>query len=374
MILALIAWVVWSTGAWLFTAADWSVVSENLPFCRWQLPGRAALAPHALAAAARCDHCGHTAAAGCRSRWPISGQALSLGWLAMLPIGWLLLSGGLGLAPVSTRDWGGLTLTLMLTGASGLMALPLGILLALGAAVVWPCRACSAAYIDGLRAVPLIAVLFFGQLLLPLFLPVEIEINRVLRAVTAFALFAAAYVAEDVRGGLQAIPHTQTEAAQALGLSPWQTQRLVVLPQALRIAVPALTNQAIGLLQNTSLMAILGLVELLGISRSLMANPDYIGRYLETYVWLGAVYWLICTVMALLANNWKSRPPHPPPPPSVHDRCRPRRFDQQSFQQGQRALDAVTLEVEHGEVLVVMGPSGSGKKHLDPHLQRPGSD
>ena len=122
------------------------------------------------------------------SRWPVSGRALSLGWLAMLPIGWLLLSGGLGLPPVSTRDWGGLTLTLVLTGASGLMALPLGILLALGrrSRLALP-RLLSRVYIDGLRAVPLIAVLFFGQLLLPLFLPVEIEINRVLRAVTAFA-------------------------------------------------------------------------------------------------------------------------------------------------------------------------------------------
>ena len=305
VILALIAWVVWSTGAWLFTAADWSVVSENLPlFAVGSYPAEQRWRPMLWLLLLVVITVATLLQPVASSRWPISGQALSLGWLAMLPIGWLLLSGGLGLAPVSTRDWGGLTLTLMLTGASGLMALPLGILLALGrrSRLALP-RLLSRVYIDGLRAVPLIAVLFFGQLLLPLFLPVEIEINRVLRAVTAFALFAAAYVAEDVRGGLQAIPHTQTEAAQALGLSPWQTQRLVVLPQALRIAVPALTNQAIGLLQNTSLMAILGLVELLGISRSLLANPEYIGRYLETYVWLGGLYWVICTVMALLARQ-----------------------------------------------------------------------
>ena len=305
VILALIGWVVWSTGAWLFTAADWSVVSENLPlFAVGSYPAEQRWRPMLWLLLLIVITVATLLQPIAGSRWPVSGRALSLGWLAMLPIGWLLLSGGLGLPPVSTRDWGGLTLTLVLTGASGLMALPLGILLALGRRSRLPLpRLLSRVYIDGLRAVPLIAVLFFGQLLLPLFLPVEIEINRVLRAVTAFALFAAAYVAEDVRGGLQAIPHTQTEAAQALGLSPWQTQRLVVLPQALRIAVPALTNQAIGLLQNTSLMAILGLVELLGISRSLMANPDYIGRYLETYVWLGAVYWLICTVMALLAKQ-----------------------------------------------------------------------
>ena len=168
-------------------------------------------------------------------------------------------------------------------------------------------RLSSTAYIELMRAVPLIAVLFFGQLLIPLFLPPGFEINRVLRAVLAFALFAAAYIAEDVRGGLQAIPPTQREAAAVLGLSEWQCLQLVVLPQALRIALPSLTNQAVGLLQNTSLMAILGLVELLGISRSLLANPLFIGRYLEVYLWLAAVYWLACTAMALLARQLELR-------------------------------------------------------------------
>ena len=123
----------------------------------------------------------------------------------------------------------------------------------------------------------------------------------------AFAFFAAAYIAEDVRGGLQAIPPTQREAAAVLGLSEWQSLQLVVLPQALRIALPSLTNQAVGLLQNTSLMAILGLVELLGISRSLLANPVFIGRFLEVYLWLAAVYWLACTAMALLARHVELR-------------------------------------------------------------------
>ena len=225
-------------------------------------------------------------------------------WIAMAPLGLWLLAGGLGLLPVGTRSWGGLTLTLLLTGGSGALALPLGILLALGRRSELPVlRWSSAAYIELMRAVPLIAVLFFGQLLIPLFLPPGLEINRVLRAVVAFALFAAAYIAEDVRGGLQAIPPTQREAAAVLGLSPRQVLQLVVLPQALRVALPSLTNQAVGLLQNTSLMAILGLVELLGISRSLLANPAFIGRYLEVYLWLAAVYWLACTAMALLARH-----------------------------------------------------------------------
>ena len=154
-----------------------------------------------------------------------------------------------------------------------------------------------------MRAVPLISILFFGQLLIPLFLPIGFEISRFIRAALAFGFFSSAYVAEDIRGGLQAIPTTQYEAALVLGLSPKQTNQLIILPQALKIALPALTNTTIGLLQNTSLMAILGLVELLGISRSILANPEFIGRYLEVYIWLAALYWFICTVIALLSRQ-----------------------------------------------------------------------
>ena len=302
---ALIGWGVWSVLHWLLLAADWSVVVSNLPLYvvgsypvdqRWRplvwmialvvLIGLTLLGPRR----------------GPLQRW------LPLLWLAMAPLGLWLVAGGLVLEPVSTRDWGGFTLTLLLTIGSGLLALPIGVLLALGRRSQLPVlRLSSTAYIELMRAVPLIAVLFFGQLLIPLFLPQGLEINRVLRAVLAFAFFAAAYIAEDVRGGLQAIPPTQREAAAVLGLSEWQSLQLVVLPQALRIALPSLTNQAVGLLQNTSLMAILGLVELLGISRSLLANPVFIGRFLEVYLWLAAVYWLACTAMALLARHLELR-------------------------------------------------------------------
>ena len=154
-----------------------------------------------------------------------------------------------------------------------------------------------------MRAIPLIAVLFFGQLLIPLFLPLGIEIDRVWRAIFAFTLFVSAYIAEDIRGGLQSIPNTQIEAANSLGLNQFQITKFVLIPQALRIALPALTNQAIGLFQNTSLMAILGLLELLGVGRSLLANPEFIGRYIEVYVWLACVYWLVCTFMAIIARH-----------------------------------------------------------------------
>ena len=301
VLLALLGWGGASLVHWLVIGADWSVVTTNLPLYalgsyppdqRWRpLVWISALILLILFTLLGPRH-------------GVLRRALPLVWIGMAPVGLWLLAGGLGLLPVASRDWGGLALTLLLTAGSGLLALPLGVLLALGRRSDLPVlRMSSTAYIELMRAVPLIAVLFFGQLLIPLFLPPGLEINRVLRAVLAFALFAAAYVAEDVRGGLQAIPPTQREAAAVLGLSPAQTLQLVVLPQAMRIALPALTNQAVGLLQNTSLMAILGLVELLGISRSLLANPAFIGRYLEVYLWLAAVYWLACTAMALLARH-----------------------------------------------------------------------
>ena len=158
-----------------------------------------------------------------------------------------------------------------------------------------------------MRAIPLIAVLFFGQLLIPLFLPVGIEIDRVWRAILAFTLFVSAYIAEDIRGGLQSIPKTQVEAANSLGLNQYQIIQFILIPQALRIALPSLTNQSIGLFQNTSLMAILGLVELLGVGRSILANPDFIGQYIEVYIWLACVYWFVCTIMAMLARHLEKR-------------------------------------------------------------------
>ena len=300
-LLALLGWAGWSCLHWLWHGADWTVVGTNLPLYavgsypdaeRWR-PLLCIVAVVVLIVI--------TLLGPRHGGWR---RSLPLLWSAMAPLGIWLLAGGLGLSPVGTQSWGGFSLTLLLTAGSGLLALPLGVLLALGRRSDLPVlRGGSTAYIELMRAIPLSAVLFFGQLLIPLCLPPGVEINRVLRAVVAFALFAAAYIAEDVRGGLQAIPPTQREAAAVLGLSPRQSLQLVVLPQALRVALPSLTNQAVGLLQNTSLMAILGLVELLGISRSLLANPAFIGRYLEVYIWLAAVYWLACTAMALLARH-----------------------------------------------------------------------
>ncbi len=290
---------------WLLFSSQWGVVTQNLPLyafgvfpvdqrwrpCLWLL----ILAFLSIVTIFK-------------PRWSWFGKVLPIAWVGVIPLGVGLLSGGLGLLPVESRHWGGFTLTILLMSCSALLAFPLGIMFAIGRQSKLPLiKYFSALYIDALRAVPLISILFFGQLLIPLFLPLGVEINRVSRAVISFTLFVAAYIAEDIRGGWQAIPNSQLEASKALGLSQAQTIRFIILPQALTIALPALTNQAIGLLQNTSLMSILGLVELLGISRSILANPVFIGRYIEVYVWLAGIYWVICTVMALLLRQLEEK-------------------------------------------------------------------
>ncbi len=286
---------------WIFFIADWDVVRVNLPLYifgsypvaqRWRPTVWIFFIITLITLTLFCP------------RWPWLRQSLPLAWVSIVPIGIYLLSGGLGLLPIGSRYWGGLTLTIFLTSCSSLFSLPLGIALALCRQSKLPIiKKLSTIYIDTMRAIPLISVLFFGQLLIPLFLPVEIEISRVWRAVLAFTLFVSAYIAEDIRGGLQSVANTQLEAGRVLGLNNLQITRFIVLPQALRIALPALTNQAVGLLQNTSLMAILGLVELLGIGRSLLANPKFIGAYMEVYVWLAILYWVVCTTMALLSRH-----------------------------------------------------------------------
>ena len=241
-------------------------------------------------------------------QWNWLRRNLFFGWIGIVPLGIYLLRGGLGLDPVMSRNWGGLTLTILITSCSMILSLPIGIILAFcRRSSLFLIQKLSSFYIDVMRAVPLIAVLFFGQLLIPLFLPVGVEIDRVWRAIIAFTLFVSAYIAEDIRGGLQAIPKNQIEAAKSLGLNKYQINIFIIIPQTLRVALPALTNQLIGLFQNTSLMSILGLMELLGVSRSILANPEFIGQYIEVYVWLASVYWFLCTVMAFVSKKLEHR-------------------------------------------------------------------
>ena len=236
--------------------------------------------------------------------WKFLRQNLLLLWISTVPLGIFLLYGGFGLPIVMSMQWGGLTLSILLTVCTILVSLPFGLILGFCRQSSFPLiKNISSLYIDVMRSVPLITVLFFGQLLIPLFLPMGIEIDRVWRAILAFSLFLSAYIAEDIRGGLQSIPKTQIEASKSLGLSQYQVIRYILTPQAIRISLPALTNQSIGLFQNTSLMSILGLIELLGVGRSILANPEFIGQYMEVYIWLASVYWIVCTLIAIISRK-----------------------------------------------------------------------
>ncbi len=205
---------------------------------------------------------------------------------------------------VPTNLWGGLLLSLLLAIFAIVFSFPIGVLLALGRQSKLPAvKVLSVLYIELIRGVPLITLLFMGQLMLPLFLPAGITIDRVLRAIVAMIMFAAAYMAENVRGGLQSIPKGQYEAADALGLSGFQKMVFIILPQALRAVIPVLVGQFIGLFKDTSLVALLGLLDLLGIARGVLANPNYIGRQLEVFSFIAAIYWVFCYGMSYASRR-----------------------------------------------------------------------
>lgn len=228
-------------------------------------------------------------------------------WIRGLPIAWLLtfvlflwlLGGGLGLSEVSKTLWNGLLLTLLMAIAGITLSFPLGIALALGRRSQLPViRVLSILYIEIIRGLPLIGILFSVQVLLPLILPNYLEIDSITRAIAGLTVFSAAYLAENVRGGLQALPPGQIEASKALGI-PWvYTLVLIVLPQALRAVIPAIVGQFIGLFKDTSLLSLVGLFELTGMARSVLSQPDFIGRYAEVYAFIGLIYWVFCSLMA----------------------------------------------------------------------------
>jgi general L-amino acid transport system permease protein len=215
--------------------------------------------------------------------------------IVLPPLGIWLLAGGLGLNPVETREWGGLTLTIFISLYAALIAIPLGILLALGRQSQLPIiRMLSIIFIEFWRGVPIVAVIFLASILLPLIMPAGIGIDRLARAVIGLGLVIAAYMAEAVRGGLQAIPEGQHEAATALGLGYWRATGLIVLPQAIRIALPAMTNEFIALIKNTSLVLIVSILDLLGIAQAALADPNWVGMNKEAYAFAGLLYWVGC--------------------------------------------------------------------------------
>jgi general L-amino acid transport system permease protein len=246
---------------------------------------------------------------------------IALVWLGGLAlIGVLMWGGILGMRYVENERWGGLILTLLLTTFGIAAAFPLSILLALGRRSGMPViRALCVGYIELVRGVPLISLLFMASVMLPLFLPSGLTIDKLLRAQIALILFAAAYLAEVVRGGLQAIPKNQYEMADALGLSYWQKTLYVVLPQALRIAVPPLVNTFIGLFKDTSLVLIIGLFDLLSTIKVSLTDPAWSGFGVEAYVFASLVYFFFCLAMSLYSRRLEHRPPaetHRLPEPS----------------------------------------------------------
>ncbi len=234
---------------------------------------------------------------------------LGVAMLVVLPpLGIWLLSGGLGLAYVETREWGGLTLTLFISIYASLIAIPLGILFALGRqSELRVIRLISVIFIEFWRGVPIIAVIFLASLLLPLILPGGIDIDRLARAVIGLGFVIAAYMAEAVRGGLQALPKGQREAATALGLNYWKATGLIVLPQALRISLPAMTNEFIALIKNTTLVLVVSILDLLGIAQASLADPNWVGMNMEAYVFSGAIYWLICFALSRWSRSLEKK-------------------------------------------------------------------
>jgi general L-amino acid transport system permease protein len=235
-------------------------------------------------------------------------RSVIAGWLLWFPILILLLRGytsSEGWMPIVTTNlWGGLLLTLLLTIVGIVFSFPLGVLLALGRRSELPVvRWFSVGYIELVRGVPLITILFMAQLVLPLFLPAGMTIDRVLRAMVAITLFSAAYLAENVRGGLQAIPKGQFEAAHALGLNGLKTMFFIIMPQALRLIIPILVGQFIALFKDTALVAIVGLLDLVGIARTVLAQPEFLGLQREVYAFISLLYWVLSYAMSYVSQR-----------------------------------------------------------------------
>lgn len=232
---------------------------------------------------------------------PLRSRALNLAWLASGVLTLLLLNGvpAVGLPTVRPDQWGGLLLTFLLAAFAIVLSFPIGVALALGRrSRLTGIRWLSTAFIEVVRGVPLVTIIFLADIMLPLFLPEDIRLDRVTRAIGGFTIFTAAYLAENVRGGLQAVPRGQVEAAQAIGLSGFQVDRFIVLPQALRMVIPANVGLFISLLKDTTLVVVVGLLEILGIGRAVLAQPEWLGASFEVYAFIAIVFFVLSYTMS----------------------------------------------------------------------------
>lgn len=236
-----------------------------------------------------------------RSYW---GRGLALAWAGALVLMALLLAGGFaGLGPVPTEKWSGLPLTLLLAGTAVVLAFPLAVILAIArnSSRLPLASGLASAFIEITRGIPLLGVLFLAAVLFPLFMPPGVELDGVARVQIALVLFTAAYMAEAVRGGLQSVPRGQPEAAMALGLTPGQSMRHIVLPQALRISLPGLVNTAISEVKNTTLVLIVGLFDVLQTTRLVLVNVEWRPFFVEAYLFTGTIFFCICYAISQLS-------------------------------------------------------------------------
>ncbi|MDZ4252564.1 MAG: amino acid ABC transporter permease [Sulfuritalea sp.] len=229
-------------------------------------------------------------------------------WALALP-GFLLLMGGgwFGLGPVGSDQWGGLPLTLLLATLGMLLALPLALLVALGRQSRLPLlRGLCTLYVELVRGVPLISVLFLASFLFPIILPQGTSVDVLLRVQGGIVLFAAAYLSETIRGGLQGVSAGQHDAAAALGLGRWQAMRWIILPQALRAVVPSIMNSAVSIFKDTSLVTVVSMYELTGaLSLALAGDAAWRSFHLEGYLFIGLIYWIGCYAISRFSRGWE---------------------------------------------------------------------
>jgi len=224
-------------------------------------------------------------------------------------VAFILIRGGyFGLETIDTNKWGGLMLTIVVASVGIVCSFPIGIILAFGRASELPIiKSVTVTYIEFIRGVPLITILFMSSVILPLFFPEGVTFDKLLRALIGITFFQAAYIAEVIRGGLQAIPRGQYEAADAVGLSYWQKMLLVILPQALKVAIPNLVGSFIALFQDTTLVLIIGLFDLLAMVQVTGSDSHWLGFETEGYVFVTIIFWAFCYSMSVYSKSLEKR-------------------------------------------------------------------
>ncbi|MFW7341634.1 amino acid ABC transporter permease [Pollutimonas sp. H1-120] len=239
----------------------------------------------------------------------LSARALVISWLAAMSVVFLLMLGGVfGLAPVPTHQWGGLPLTLIMFVGTIVGGLPAGVLLALGRRSQMPAiKALCVGFIEIVRGLPLVTILFMASLMFPLFLPEGVSIDKFMRAQIAMMLFFAAYAAEVIRGGLQAIGRGQYEAADTVGLTYWQKMLRIILPQTGRIVLPSMMNEIIRAFKNTTFVGIIGLFDVLRATSTAIQDPVWVRYSIEAYLFIFLLYFVMCFAMSKYSEGLESR-------------------------------------------------------------------